>query len=129
MHDHGVVRDDLGATRAAVEAGLEGDVLVVSGGVSVGAHDHVKAAFDACGVEEVFWRVRVKPGKPLFFGRRGATLVFGAPRQPALDDRLSFLVFVEPALRRLQGEADAAARLERARLLGPARPTTAARRC
>ncbi len=116
VHDHGVVPDDLEATRSAVEAGLEGDVLVVSGGVSVGSHDHVKAAFDACGVEEVFWRVKVKPGKPLFFGRRGATLVFGVPGNP-LSTIVSFLLFVDPALRRLQGEADAAARLERARLL------------
>ena len=40
-------------------------MLIVSGGVSVGEHDHVSPAFEACGVEEVFWRVRVKPGKPL----------------------------------------------------------------
>ena len=63
-------------------------MLVVSGGVSVGPHDHVKPAFDACGVEEVFWRVRIKPGKPMWFGRRGETLVFGLPGQPALHDRL-----------------------------------------
>ena len=86
--DHGVVGDDRDATRAAVEAGLAGDVLVVSGGVSVGPHDHVKPAFEDCGVEEVFWRVRIKPGKPMWFGRRGDTLVFGLPGQPALDDRL-----------------------------------------
>ena len=57
-------------------------MLVVSGGVSVGPHDHVKPAFEACGVEEVFWRVRIKPGKPLWFGRRGRTLVFGLPGNP-----------------------------------------------
>ena len=59
---HPSVPDDFEATRAAIEAGLESDILIVSGGVSVGPHDHVKPAFEACGVEEVFWRVRIKPG-------------------------------------------------------------------
>ena len=79
---HPVVPDDAVATAAAVEAALAGDVLAVSGGVSVGAHDHVKPALQERGVQEVFWRVRLKPGKPLWFGRRGATLVFGLPGNP-----------------------------------------------
>src|SRR5262245_55091078 len=82
IHDLGVIGDDREATIAAIRQGLEGDVLVVSGGVSVGPHDHVKPAFEACGVDEVFWRVRIKPGKPLWFGRRGETLVFGLPGNP-----------------------------------------------
>jgi molybdopterin molybdotransferase len=104
--DHGVIGDDRDATIAAVETGLGGDVLVVSGGVSVGPHDHVKAAFEACGVDEVFWRVGIKPGKPLWFGRRGDTLVFGLPGNP-LSTIVCFSVFIAPALRRLQGERDA----------------------
>jgi molybdopterin molybdotransferase len=118
--DHGVVGDDRDATRAAVEAGLAGDVLVVSGGVSVGPHDHVRPAFGDCGVEEVFWRVRIKPGKPLWFGRRGETLVFGLPGNP-LSTIVCFCVFIEPALRRLAGERDARPRLEPGRLTAPAR--------
>jgi len=118
--DHGVVGDDRDATRAAVEAGLAGDVLVVSGGVSVGPHDHVKPAFEDCGVEEVFWRVRIKPGKPMWFGRRGETLVFGLPGNP-LSTIVCFCVFIEPALRRLAGERDARPRLEPGRLTTPAR--------
>jgi molybdopterin molybdotransferase len=118
--DHGVVGDDREATRAAIADGLAGDVLVVSGGVSVGPHDHVKASFEACGVEEVFWRVRIKPGKPIWFGRRGSTLVFGLPGNP-LSTIVCFCVFIEPALRRLAGERDARPRLEAGRL------TTAAR--
>ena len=104
--DYGVIGDDRDATIAAVETGLDGDVLVVSGGVSVGPHDHVKPAFEACGVDEVFWRVRIKPGKPLWFGRRGETLVFGLPGNP-LSTIVCFSVFIAPALRRLQGERDA----------------------
>jgi molybdopterin molybdotransferase len=117
--DHGVVADDREATLAAVEAGLAGDVLVVSGGVSVGPHDHVKPAFEACGVEEVFWRVRIKPGKPMWFGRREDTLVFGLPGNP-LSSIVCFCVFIEPALRRLAGERDARPRFTRGRLTVPA---------
>ena len=126
--DHGVVGDDYEATRAAVPSGLSGDVLVVSGGVSVGPHDHVKPAFEACGVEEVFWRVRIKPGKPLWFGRRGDTLVFGLPGNP-LSTIVCFCVFIEPALRRLAGERDArpAARARPPDHRRRARPTGAPR--
>jgi molybdopterin molybdotransferase len=117
--DHGVIGDDYETTRSAVSDGLEGDVLVVSGGVSVGPHDHVKPAFESCGVEEVFWRVKIKPGKPMWFGRRGDTLVFGLPGNP-LSTIVCFCVFIEPALRRLAGEPGARPRLE------PGRLTTAA---
>jgi molybdopterin molybdotransferase len=116
------VADDPEAVREAVEWGLEGDVLAVSGGVSVGPHDHVKPAFDACGVEEVFWRVRIKPGKPLWFGRRGRTLVFGLPGNP-LSAIVGTALFIVPALRRLQGERDAGPRLARARLTTGAGPS------
>jgi molybdopterin molybdotransferase len=118
--DHGVIGDDRDATVSAVEQGLKGDVLVVSGGVSVGPHDHVKPAFAECGVDEVFWRVKIKPGKPLWFGRRGETLVFGLPGNP-LSTIVCFCVFIEPALRRLQGERDARPRYEAGRLTAPAR--------
>jgi molybdopterin molybdotransferase len=120
--DHGVVGDDAAATRAAVAAGLQGDILVVSGGVSVGPHDHVKPAFEAAGVEEVFWRVRIKPGKPLWFGRRGRTLVFGLPGNP-LSAIVGMAVFIVPALRRLRGELDAGPRFERGRLGAAAGPS------
>lgn len=97
------VPDDAGATRAAIAAALEdADVLLITGGVSVGAHDHVKRALDDCGVREIFWRVRMKPGKPLWFGRAGFTLVFGLPGNP-LSTIAGALCFVRPALRRLQG--------------------------
>jgi molybdopterin molybdotransferase len=118
---HPVVPDDPAATRAAIAAALAGDVLLVSGGVSVGPHDHVKPALEAAGVQEVFWRVRLKPGKPLWFGRRDATLVFGLPGNP-LSGVACFLLFVGPALRRMQGERDAGPTCVPARLTTPARP-------
>jgi molybdopterin molybdotransferase len=119
---HPSVADDFEATRSAVEQGLAGDILVVSGGVSVGPHDHVKPAFEACGVEEVFWRVRIKPGKPLWFGRRGSTLVFGLPGNP-LSAIVGMALFVVPALRRLSGETGAGPRFERGRLGETAGPS------
>jgi molybdopterin molybdotransferase len=118
---HAVVPDDPQATRDAVQAALAGDVLAVSGGVSVGPYDHVKPALEACGVEEVFWRIRLKPGKPMWFGRRGATLVFGMPGNP-LSTVACSLLFLAPALRRLQGESDAAPAFVTARLAVPAAP-------
>jgi molybdopterin molybdotransferase len=119
---HRPIGDDAQATLAAVEEGLQGDVLVVSGGVSVGPHDHVKPAFDAAGVEEIFWRVRIKPGKPLWFGRRGRTLVFGLPGNP-LSSIVGTAMFIVPALKRLAGEADAGPLLERGRLGAAAGPS------
>ena len=81
-----LVEDDA-AHRAAIARGLAADVLVTTGGVSVGPHDLVRQIEAELGVEEVFWRVAVKPGKPIAFGVRGATLVFGLPGQPRLDAR------------------------------------------
>ena len=119
---HPVVPDDREATRAAVEAGMTGDVLLVSGGVSVGPHDHVKPALEDAGVVEEFWRVRLKPGKPLWFGRRGTTLVFGLPGNP-LSVVACYLLFVEPALRRMQGETGAVAATVPVRLAVAAGPS------
>lgn len=116
------VPDDRARTQEVIERGLEGDILIVSGGVSVGPHDHVKPAFEACGVEEVFWRVRIKPGKPLWFGRRGDTLVFGLPGNP-LSAIVCTALFILPALRRLGGERDARPVLGRGRLGEPAGPS------
>jgi molybdopterin molybdotransferase len=118
---HPVVPDEPAATRAEVEAALAGDAVLVSGGVSVGPHDHVKPALEAAGVREVFWRVRLKPGKPLWFGHRGATLVFGLPGNP-LSTVACFLLFAGPALRRMQGEADPEPASVPARLAVAARP-------
>ena len=106
------VRDDAEATRAAIAAALEdADVLVLSGGVSVGPHDHVKGALEACGVDEDFWRVALRPGKPTWFGTRGEQLVFGLPGNP-VSAMVTFLLFVRPALRALQGADPAARRVE-----------------
>ena len=99
------VADDPAEHRAALEEGLGADVLVTSGGVSVGPHDLVRGIAAELGVEEVLWGVAVKPGKPLFFGVRGATLVFGLPGNP-VSSLVGLELFVRPALRALQGLAE-----------------------
>ena len=99
------VRDDADATRDALAHGLDADVLVTSGGVSVGVYDLVRATEAALGVEEVFWRVAIRPGKPVAFGVRGRTLVFGLPGNP-VSSLVGFQLFVRPALLALQGLAD-----------------------
>jgi molybdopterin molybdotransferase len=100
------VRDDPAATRAAIEAALQGDIVVISGGVSVGQHDHVKSALDALDVEQVFWGVALKPGKPTWFGvAPGGALVFGLPGNP-VSAMVTFLLFARPAIRALLGAGE-----------------------
>jgi molybdopterin molybdotransferase len=99
------VADDEDAHRAALEVGLLADVLVSSGGVSVGPHDLVRGLLRELDVEEVFWGVSVKPGKPLAFGVRERTLVFGLPGNP-VSSLVSGELFVRPALLALQGAAE-----------------------
>ena len=107
--------DEESALRAALERGLAADVLVTSGGVSVGEHDLVREAERGLGVEEVFWRVAIKPGKPVSFGVRGETLVFGLPGNP-VSTLVGCELFVKPALRALLGLADPLPRFEPGRL-------------
>ena len=106
-----VVADDPEATRQAIKGALQAaDVLVLSGGVSVGPHDHVKPALDEQGVTERFWRVALRPGKPTWFGTKDDKLVFGLPGNP-VSAMVTFLLFVRPALQALQGADPAAARV------------------
>jgi molybdopterin molybdotransferase len=98
-----IVRDSLEETTEAFSSALyRADVICVSGGVSVGPHDHVKPALGALGVEERFWRVALKPGKPTWFGTRDDKLVFGLPGNP-VSAMVTFHLFAHPALRALQG--------------------------
>src|SRR5919201_416032 len=99
------VADDEAAHRAALEQGLDADVLVTSGGVSVGPHELVRDLLGELGVREVFWGVAVKPGKPVAFGVRARTLVFGLPGNP-VSSLVAAELFVRPALLALQGVAE-----------------------
>jgi molybdopterin molybdotransferase len=113
-----VVRDTEADTREAIADALDrADVVVLSGGVSVGPHDHVKPALDAQGVHEVFWRVALRPGRPTWFGTRGETLVFGLPGNP-VSAMVTFILFARPALAAMRGAPHRARRVV-ARLAAP----------
>jgi molybdopterin molybdotransferase len=115
-----VVADDEAAHRPALERGLGYDVLVSSGGVSVGPHDLVRSVGAELGVREVFWGIAMRPGKPLWFGVREATLVFGLPGNP-VSSLVCFELFVRPALLALQGHRSPRPRFEVGRLARPVR--------
>ena len=113
------VEDVPEAHRRALEHALTGDVVVTSGGVSVGPHDLVRGSAAELGVEEVFWGVAVKPGKPLSFGVREDTLVFGLPGNP-VSSLVACELFVRPALLALQGAVSPEPRFHVGRLARPA---------
>jgi molybdopterin molybdotransferase len=105
VRQSGFVADDEAAHRAVFEQALAADVVVTSGGVSVGPHDLVRRVLAGLSVEEVFWGVAVKPGKPISFGVRGETLVFGLPGNP-VSSLVGCELFVRPAVRALQSAAN-----------------------
>lgn len=103
--DMGVVRDERAAVRRAFsDAAAAADAVITSGGASVGEADYVKETLEALG-EVRFWRVNMKPGRPLAFGRVGGAAFFGLPGNP-VSVMVTFYQFVEPALRRLMGERE-----------------------
>ncbi|MBA2523687.1 MAG: molybdopterin molybdotransferase MoeA [Solirubrobacterales bacterium] len=106
-----ITGDDRAATLAALERALVADITVICGGVSVGEHDHVRPALEALGVEQVFWGVSLRPGKPTYFGvASSGALVFGLPGNP-VSAMVTFILFVRPALLVMQGADPAAGRL------------------
>lgn len=100
------VRDDEDAIRASVVSALSCDLIVSSGGVSVGEYDYVKKVLDDLGAEAVLWRVAMKPGKPLFFCILRGKPYFGLPGNP-VSSLVSFLQFVRPAVRKASGYPEA----------------------
>ncbi|HEY5702399.1 MAG TPA: molybdenum cofactor synthesis domain-containing protein, partial [Gammaproteobacteria bacterium] len=103
--DLGVVRDERIALKKALESAAEqADVVITSGGVSVGEADYVKEMLESIG-EINFWKVAMKPGRPLAFGHINNTLFFGLPGNP-VSVMVTFYQFVQPALRYLMGEND-----------------------
>ncbi len=86
----------------AFEEALKADVTLICGGMSIGEKDFAKHLLNELGVEEIFWKIKFKPGKPLFFGTRGKTIVFGLPGNPA-SSYVLFEEFVRPALRKMMG--------------------------
>jgi molybdopterin molybdotransferase len=113
-----LARDDRSSLARTLASARGLDVLVSTGGVSVGRRDLVRAALAAAGTRLDFWRVAMRPGKPVAFGRRGPTAVFGLPGNPA-SALVTFELFVRPALRALQGLPGSGRPVIRARLGAP----------
>lgn len=126
VHDAGIARDSHDALRAAVEACAEADVLVTIGGASVGDHDLVKPVLEAMGARFDFWKVAMRPGKPVMRGMLGGQHVIGLPGNP-VSAFVTALLFVTPLLARLGGAADALPVLRNGRLSG-ALPANGTRR-
>ncbi len=95
----GVVPDTRDVTVEAISAALHCDIVLTSGGVSVGAYDFVREAVRELGAETRFWRVAMKPGKPILFAVRGESLIFGLPGNP-VSSMVGFHLFVGPAIRK-----------------------------
>jgi molybdopterin molybdotransferase len=100
----GIARDDANSMQAMIREGLESEILILSGGVSMGTKDLVPGVLQDLGVQPHFHHVAMKPGKPLFFGTRGETLVFGLAGNP-VSSFCSFELFVRPAIRKMAGHA------------------------
>ncbi len=100
------VKDDYTSTVNSLEKAIsENDVVLISGGISVGDYDFVGKALLELGVEQVFYKVKQKPGKPLFFGKKGKTIVFALPGNPA-SALSSFYIYVYPSLQKVSGNVD-----------------------
>jgi molybdopterin molybdotransferase len=110
--DFGIARDTPEALSEALRKAFaaEPNLLITSGGASVGDHDLVRPALEAEGVAIDFWRIRMRPGKPLMFGRRGRTLVFGLPGNP-VSALVTAAIFLRPAVRAFLGLPQHAERL------------------
>lgn len=114
MHDYGIVPDSLDATRRTLrQAAAQCDIIVTSGGVSVGDADYVKPAVEAEG-SLLMWKISMKPGRPLAFGRVGKSAFIGLPGNP-VSSFVTFLIFVRPFLLKTQGHTDTAPRAIAAR--------------
>lgn len=105
--DHGIIRDDRETLRLGLVQAFakEPDILITTGGASVGEHDLVQDVLKELGVELDFWRINMRPGKPLMFGTRGRTLVFGLPGNP-VSAMVTAIVFIKPALRAWLGRSE-----------------------
>jgi molybdopterin molybdotransferase len=106
IRDHGIIPDDAASLREWLSKAFaeEPDVLITTGGASVGEHDLVQDVLKELGVTLDFWRINMRPGKPLMFGTSGKTLVFGLPGNP-VSAMVTALVFIKPALRAWLGAA------------------------
>lgn len=105
VHDLGRVGDDPAETRGRLAEGFAFDALITTGGVSMGSHDFIRTGLLELGAREIFWKVRQRPGKPMFIAKHGRTLCFGLPGNP-VSVFVTSLLYVRAALLKMQGASD-----------------------
>jgi len=100
--DLGIIPDSLEATTTALQKAydLRADIIITSGGASVGDHDYVKPSFDQLGIETYFWKIAMRPGKPLMFGKKGKSLFIGLPGNP-VSSLVCSHIFLRPVLAKM----------------------------
>lgn len=118
VDDRGIVRDDFDTLAAAFDAARGADIIVTSGGASVGDHDLVRPVLDAIGGTLDFWKIAMKPGKPLLAGKLGDAIIVGLPGNP-VSTFVTATLFLLPLVRALQGAADPLPPTHRVRLGAP----------
>jgi len=99
------VKDDKDALENALIKGLDYDILITSGGVSVGDHDYIKEILEKIGIKILFWKVKMKPGKPLLFGSKDDTVIFGLPGN-TVSCFVDFVLFIDPVIKKMSGARD-----------------------
>ena len=100
----GIARDTPGSVRAHLARGLDCDLIVTTAGISVGEHDHLRSVLEAMGVDQKFWKLRMRPGAPVGFGLLGGVPWIGLPGNP-VSTMVTFELFVRPAIRHMAGHA------------------------
>lgn len=118
LDDFGIVRDTLAALDKAIQTACNADIIVTIGGASVGDHDLVRPALEAAGAAMDFWRIAMKPGKPLMAGRLSNAVVLGLPGNPA-STFVTAKLFLEPLIAQLSGASDPLPKFLSARLAEP----------
>lgn len=101
----GIAKDNKKELQKLIKKGLDSDILLISGGVSVGDYDLVPDVLTELGVKKIFHKVSIKPGKPVFFGIKDKTLVFGIPGNP-ISNFVAYFIFVKPAIQKMMGYQD-----------------------
>ncbi len=100
----GIAKDNKEELKKKIRIGLQSDILLISGGVSMGDYDLVPEALRSLGVQKIFHKVNIKPGKPLFFGVKDKTIVFGVPGNP-VSNFVTYLIFIRASLYKAMGYA------------------------
>jgi len=119
----GIVEDEPKELMRSIRRGLKSDIFLISGGVSMGDYDLVPGMLKRAGVKEVFHKVNIKPGKPLFFGKKGKTIIFGIPGNP-VSNFLTYQLFIRPSIYRTSGYISCGPKIEKGILARPFRQKT-----